>query len=92
MFIEERVQAIKELKQEIQSKIIDKKLLSEENAEMSSKLQSFYENLMKNVPSIDPDMDDIVFGMEIAGGLSRCDIYVPLFDLVIEFDGPCHFI
>jgi G:T-mismatch repair DNA endonuclease (very short patch repair protein) len=28
----------------------------------------------------------------VGNGISRCDIYVPEHDLVIFFDGPCHFI
>ena len=31
-------------------------------------------------------------GREIGGGLSRCDVYVPEHDLVVMFDGPCHFL
>jgi hypothetical protein len=47
--------------------------------------------LIKQVPSIDLEFDEVKFGYKIGDGLTWCDIYIPIWDLVIEFDGPPHY-
>lgn len=54
-------------------------------------MEDFYLSIIRGVPSIDVEFDEVKFGQMVAGGLTRSDIYIPMWDLVIEFDGPCHY-
>mmetsp|Transcript_37694 Transcript_37694/g.57732 ORF Transcript_37694/g.57732 Transcript_37694/m.57732 type:complete len:105 (+) Transcript_37694:845-1159(+) len=38
------------------------------------------------------DFDDVYFGYPIMDGLTKADVYIPIFDMIIEFDGPAHFV
>lgn len=61
--------------------------MSEENVDKGSKLQNFFEKLMAAI-----GISNFEIGKVVANGLSRCDIYVPEHDLIVMFDGPCHYL
>ena len=76
--------------------ILSKELLKFGNQDASSKLESFYMNILQACPSLNlktkQDFDQkVVIGYKYLDGLYSCDFYLKEFDMVVEFDGPCHF-
>ena len=72
----------------VNEKLVDVKLLQFQNEEAGSKFQDFYDHLFSLVPNV----GKVEYATEIADGLSRCDIFLPKYDMIVFMDGPKHFL
>ena len=88
---------LKSLLNDLEANLFDEKLLKYENDPVTSRQENFYTSILRAVPSLNTDpkknwQDRVVFSHQICEGLKSVDIYVPEWDLVIEFDGPPHYL
>ena len=81
---------------QLEEQLFDQKLLEYENEPAPSRLETFYEAILQAVGPLTDDPERpwksrVVVNYNVCKGLKTVDLYLPDWDIVIEFDGPPHF-
>ena len=94
--VDMKIEQLKKIVRELEKKHFSKDLARIDESQKKGYQEDFYLRILKACPSLkledNEDIDKkVVYGYRILGGISQSDFYLKEYDLIIEFDGPCHF-